>query len=142
MLYYWFKSLLVIFAGSKNHTSYFCWLKLKTPLRETLSLMWCHATPLVTLVFGVTMFLFFFFFSKKIFLSLYHNKIHRVTNYVAIKNKINKARQQGTSKRKQNKLEKKTIKKIMSWKYMVPAPSLFILKRVSINHMINRMPFL
>ena len=34
----------------------------------------------------------FFFF----FLSFYHNKIHPVTNYKAIKNKINKTRQHKT----------------------------------------------
>ena len=44
------------------------------------------------------------------FLSFYCNKIHQVTNYVAIKNKINKTRQHKTNKRKQNKTKEK-IKK-------------------------------
>ena len=40
--------------------------------------------------------IFFFFFLKKIFSSFFHNKIHPVTNYKAIKNKINKTRQHRT----------------------------------------------
>ena len=43
--------------------------------------------------FSLTM-VFKFFFSN-------HNKIHRVTNYLAIKNKINKTRQHRTNKPKQ-----------------------------------------
>ena len=50
---------------------------------------------------------FFFFLVKKLFFSFYYNKIHQVTNYTAIKNKINKTRQHRTNKRKQNKTKKR-----------------------------------
>ena len=52
-------------------------------------------------------FFFFFFLVKKLFFSFYYNKIHQVTNYTAIKNKINKTRQHRTNKRKQNKIKKR-----------------------------------
>ena len=45
---------------------------------------------------------------KMIFFSFHHNIIHRVTNYIAIKNKINKTRQQY----KQNKTKQNEEKKI------------------------------
>ena len=49
-------------------------------------------------------FIFFLFFS------FYYNKIHQVTNYIAIQNKINKTRQNRTNKRKQNKTKEKINK--------------------------------
>ena len=84
---------------------------------------------------------------------LYHYKIHPVNNYKAIKNKIklNKTTQDKkkiltnetatttttTTKIKIKKMEKKT-----RLNYSLPPPSLFILNGVSINYMINGMPFL
>ena len=63
------------------------------------------------------------FFFSKFFFSFYHNKIHRVTNYIAIKNKTNKTRQHRTNKRKQNKTKKKKIiKKKTRSNYTLPAP--------------------
>ena len=47
----------------------------------------------------------------KIFFPFYYNKIHQVTNYIAITNKINKTRQHRTNKRKQNKMKEKINKK-------------------------------
>ena len=44
---------------------------------------------------------------KMIFFSFHHSKIHRVTNYKTIKNRINKTRQHSTNKTKQNKTKKK-----------------------------------
>ena len=52
-----------------------------------------------------------FFLVKNSFFSSYHSKMHRVTKYIAVKNKINKARQYRTNKRKQNKIKKKNKKK-------------------------------
>ena len=49
-------------------------------------------------------------FFCKYFFSFYHNKIHRATNYIAIKDKTNKTRQHRTNKRKQNKTKKKNKK--------------------------------
>ena len=50
-------------------------------------------------------FLYFFFFS------FHNNKIHPVTNYKAIKNKINKTRQHRTFFFQQTKQQKKKTKK-------------------------------
>ena len=65
------------------------------------------------------------FFYLLIFYSFYHNEIHPLTNYKAIKNKTNKTSQHrikndfGTNKTKQ----KKQIKKKM--KLLAPAPLTF-----------------
>ena len=60
-------------------------------------------------------FFFFFFFFNFFFFSFYHNKIHPVTNYKAIKNKINKTRQHKTiffkQTKQQQQQQKKTTKK-------------------------------
>ena len=51
----------------------------------------------------------FFFYFNKVSFSFYHNKIHWVTSYKDIKNKINKTRQHRTNKEKQtNKQTNKT----------------------------------
>ena len=72
--------------------------------------------------------------------------MHQVTNYTAIKNKINKTRQHRTNKRKQNKIKKrkkeKKKKERNKMKLLASAPSVFILNGVSVNHMINRMSFI
>ena len=46
-----------------------------------------------------------------IFFSFYYNKIHPVTNYKSINNKINKTRQRRTKKVLTNKTEKTTERK-------------------------------
>ena len=94
--------------------------------------------------------LFFFL----IFFSFYHNKIHPATNYNAIKNKI---KQDNAGHlfyfilffNKQNKnththihTKKKDKKRKRDEITCSRPPSLFMLNRVSINHMINGMPFL
>ena len=54
---------------------------------------------------NLNIYLFIYLFFSNFF--FYHNKIHRVTNYIAIKNKIIKTRQHRTNKKKQNKMKKK-----------------------------------
>ena len=74
----------------------------------------------------------------KFFFSFYHNKIDPVTNYKAIKNKINKTRHH----RQQDTHTHTHTHKENEMKLLLTAPSVFILNRLSINHMINRIPFL
>ena len=86
------------------------------------------------------------------FSCFYHNKIHPVSNYKAIKNEINKTRQRRIfilfyffnkqNKNKNTHTHTNAKKKKARWNYSLPPPSLFILNGVSINHMINGMPFL
>ena len=67
--------------------------------------------------------------------------MHQVTNYTAIKNKINKTRQHRTNKRKQNKIKKrkkeKKKKKKTRGNYTLPAPLPFHFEQ-SINQSYDR----
>ena len=78
----------------------------------------------------------FYFFFNFFFFSFYHNKIHPVTNYKAIKNKINKTRQHRTkiffnNQNNNNNNNKNSIKE-NEMKLLAPAPLPFHFER-SIN---------
>ena len=91
----------------------------------------------------------FFCFFLVFFFSFYHNKIHRVTNYIAIKNKIYKTRQHGTNKQTNKKNNKKSNKKENKLKIHAnrPPPFSFWTKYQSIIwsircHFFNNLSFL